>query len=359
MDERSFWVAWSRAPKLGGRRMLALASHFGSLAAAWEAPAARLAQVESIGAAIAAELAAYRQSCRPQDVLGGVEHPRWRVLTWVDDDYPAPLRDLSDPPPALYVMGELPDWERAIAMVGARAPSAYGQRMARRLAGELAGLGAVIVSGVAAGIDRAAHEGALAVGPGRTVGVLGNGFHYVYPAANRDLYRAIAEGGALLTEYPPDVQAHKAHFPYRNRLIAGLSRGVIVVEARRKSGSLITVDHALEQGRQVFAVPGPIDSELSEGPHDLLKQGARLLASTQDVLDELGWAVTTAPASATPKGDDPTEQRIYELLAPGKRHIDALAAEAGLPPGQLGSVLVMMELKGYVQTLPGQHYQRA
>lgn len=359
MDERTYWVAWSRAPKLGGRRMLALAAHFGTLEAAWAAPAARLAQVEGIGAGIAAELAAYRQTHDPDAVLAGVESLHWRVVTWADESYPAPLRDLLDPPPVLYVMGELPDWERAIAVVGARSPSAYGRRMTERLSGEFAKLGAVIVSGVASGIDRAAHEGALGAGPGHTVGVLGNGFHHVYPAANRDLYRAIAQGGALITEYPPDVAAQKAHFPYRNRIISGLSRGVVVVEARRKSGSLITVDHALEQGRQVFAVPGPIDSELSEGPHDLIRQGARLLASTHDILEELGWAVTTAPTPAASKGDDPTEQRIYELLAPGKRHIDALASETKLSPGQLGSILVMMELKGYVRTLPGQHYQQA
>ncbi|MFN3430001.1 MAG: DNA-processing protein DprA [Candidatus Sericytochromatia bacterium] len=359
MDERMCWVAWSRIPKLGGRRLTALQAHFGSLEAAWAAPAVQLAAVPDWGPKLAAEAAAARLRQSPEAVWASVVKPSVRIVTWVDPDYPAPLRGLLDPPPVLYVMGELPDWTRAIAMVGMRDASPYGLRVARQLAKELAALGAVIVSGVAHGIDRAAHEGALSVGDGLTAGVLGGGFKYVYPAANRDLYRAIADGGALITEYPYDVEPEKAFFPMRNRIISGLSNGVIVVEARRKSGTLHTVDHALDQGRHVLAVPGPIDSPGSEGPHDLIRQGARLVNGLADVLEEFGWAVAQAPVTPPKTSDNPLEQSILNALAAGPKQLDGVAAQTGLDAPSLGGLLTMMEIRGLVRALPGQRYALA
>jgi DNA processing protein len=243
-------------------------------------------------------------------------------------------------------------------MVGMRDASQYGERVAFEMAAELATLGAVVVSGVAAGIDRAAHLGALKVPGGLTVGVLGNGFHHVYPAANRRLYRQVADHGCLMSEYPPDVAPEKGYFPLRNRIISGLSRGVVVVEAKRKSGSLITVDHALEQGRQVFAVPGPIDAPGSEGPHDLIRQGARLTSGVADILEELGWVVPKAPA-AKKHSDDPLEQSVLDALAEGPRSIDGVASQTGLGAASLGGLLTVMELKGLVRSLPGQRYETA
>lgn len=356
MDERKYWVAWSRMPKLGGARLLALHHHFGSLASAWHAPARRLAEVSHLGPKLAEEIVAWR----PQhDVDAGFEQAAKspvKVLTWLDEDYPTPLRDIPDPPPALYLLGDLPDWKRSVAIVGARDATPYGRRIAYKLARELAELGAVVVSGVASGIDRAAHEGALAVAGGFTAGVLGNGFQFVYPAANRDLYRMIADRGALLSEFPRDVAAQKSHFPLRNRVISGLCQGVVVVEAARKSGSLITVDHALEQGRQVFAVPGPIDSDKSDGPHDLLRQGARLVTGVEDILEELGWKVESKPA---PQVVDPLAQKVLEIIGRQAVHIDELATGLGMRAGEVGSALLMLELQGVVRQLPGMRYERA
>lgn len=355
MDERMYWVAWSRIAKLGGKRLLAMHEHFGSLAAAWEAPVRALAEVPGLGPGLAAEAAAARQERDPEADWAFVSRPPVQVITWLDPDYPAPLRTIADPPPVLYAMGRLPAWERTVAIVGTRQASTYGLRVARRLARELAALGVVVVSGVAAGVDRAAHEGALAAGDGLTVGVLGCGFHSVFPAANRDLYREIADRACLMTEFPQDVKPLKAHFPLRNRIVSGLCHGVIVVEAKRKSGSLITVDHALEQGRQVFAVPGPVDQEGSEGPHDLLRNGARLVATVEDVLHELGWRLVLAEQ---PKADNELEQQVINLLGREGRHVDELVAGLGLSAAQAGSLLTIMELKGLVRQGPGMVYER-
>lgn len=356
MDEQAYWVAWSRLPRMGGRRLQDLYAHFGSLSRAWEAPAWRLGDVPGIGPELAREIAAQRPLRSPADDWAAVTKPPVRAVTWLDETYPAPLRPLADPPPVLYMMGEQPSWERVVAIVGTRDASPYGAGVAHRFGRDLAALGAVVVSGVAAGIDRAAHEGALDIPDGQTVGVLGCGFHYVFPASNRGLYRAIADRGLLMSEYPPDVKPLKGHFPYRNRVISGLSQGVIVVEAKRKSGSLITIDHALEQGKSVFAVPGPIDMAGSEGPHDLLRQGARLVSGVSDVLEELNWALVAAPP---PTSDDPTEAAILEALAGGEQQLDGLAARIGLGAAQAGSALLVMQLKGLVRQLPGQRYARA
>jgi DNA processing protein len=334
---------------------LALNTHFGSLEAAWHAPVHRLVDVPDIGPLLAAEAAGERLKRDPAREWAAVTRPEMRVVTWVDDDYPAPLRDIPDPPPVLYVMGVMPDWSKAVAMVGMRDASEYGLRVAGQLAGELAALGAVVVSGVAAGIDRAAHEGALKVPGGLSVGVLGNGFHHVYPAANRLLYRQLANCGCLMSEYPPDVAPEKGYFPLRNRIISGLSRGVVVVEAKRKSGSLITVDHALDQGRQVFAVPGAIDAPGSEGPHDLIRHGARLTSGVADILEELGWVVPKAAAKK--HSDDPLEQAVLDVLAEGPRSLDGVASQTGLGAASLGGLLTVMELKGLVRSLPGQRYE--
>lgn len=353
-----YWVAWSRIPKLGGRRLLSLYRAFGSLEAAWAAPVNRLADVDDFGPKLAIEAAAERKRRDPAAEWRAVARPPVKVYTYVDEGYPAPLREIPDPPPVLYVMGELADWSRAIGVVGMRDPSDYGLRTARRLARELAALGTVVVSGVAHGIDRMAHEGALDIGDGLTVGVLGGGFKHVYPANNRDLYRWIADRGCLMSEYPPDVQPQKAHFPYRNRIISGLAQGIVVVEARRKSGTLHTVDHALEQGRHVFAVPGPIDAEGSEGPHDLIRQGARLVTGVGDILEEMGWVAPAVP-EVPRTSDDPLEQAILTALLQGPRAVDGVAADTGLNAAHLGGVLTMMELKGLVKSMPGQRYALA
>jgi DNA processing protein len=340
MSDSPFWLAWSQ---LLGARTLALYDRFASLEAAWQAPLSAFGAGE-MRAAMA------RTSLDPLRLWRESQRENQQVLTWVDDAFPAPLRTIPDPPVVVFVRGRLPDWERAIAVVGTRVASPYGRRMARSLSRDLAALGAPVISGAAAGIDAQAHAGALEAGV--TVAVLGCGLDHVYPAGHARLYAAIAERGALLTEHPPAERPTRYSFPRRNRLISGLSRGTIVVEAGERSGSLITADFALEQGRTVFAVPGEVDGPGSRGPHLLLRQGARLVEGVADVLEELGWEVK--PRVATPR--NALEASILELLGQGPRALDVLACE--IPITELGPALLHMELAGLVVRQGGQLYAR-
>jgi DNA processing protein len=294
-----------------------------------------------------------RRGVVPQQAWADVQRPGQHILCWQDEEFPAPLRLIPDPPAVLYVRGKLPAWERTVGIVGARQASPYGQRVARGLGRDLAALGAVVVSGVAAGIDAQAHHGALEAS-GLTVGVLGCGHDHVYPAGHGRLYAAISSSGALITEHAPDERPTKYSFPRRNRLISGLSQGVVIVEATAKSGSLITADFALEQGKTVFAVPGPIDAPGSEGPHILITSGARLVAGVNDVIEELGWQVER---KAKRTSDNPLEQQVLLLLGHSAMDFDDLATRVGLTAASAGHLLMTMELKGLVRRLAAQRYE--
>jgi DNA processing protein len=275
-------------------------------------------------------------------------------MTFEDGDYPVLLKEIFDPPLVLYVSGRPEVLNRpAVSIVGARKPTLYGRAVAGQLAGDLASRGIVIVSGLARGVDACAHWGA--VKEGRTVAVMGSGLDVVYPDENRDLAAKVRERGAVVTEYPLDAPPLGHHFPLRNRIISGLSRAVIVVEASDLSGSLITAACALEQGRDVMAVPGPIVGARHRGSHALLRDGARLVASADDVLEELGW--TTPPAGAAPTGSrhDP----LLAHLAPGEDcDLDTLATRSGLPPTMLLSRLMELELAGLVERRAGGRFLR-
>ncbi|MDB5096073.1 MAG: protecting protein DprA [Cyanobacteria bacterium RYN_339] len=345
-DELKYWVAWSRPGEMRGAQLLALQRAFGSLEAAWRAPAA------SLSGLVPRRYIAARASCDPQRTWEAVQRPGQRILAFPDPDFPAPLRDIDDPPALLYVRGELPTWERAIAVIGARAASPYGLRMAKRLGRDLAAVGALVVSGAAYGIDTAAHWGALEAGS--TVAVLGCGLDQVYPHSNARLYAEIAARGALITEQAPDERASKRSFPRRNRLIVGLSQGVVVVEASLKSGTSATVHLAQNRGLDVFAVPGPADSPLSEGTHNMLRDGARLTTSLEDILDELQWELQASP---DPLAISPEASGVLGLLASGPCPVDALMANGGLDAGHLAATLLQLELAGLVAKLPGQRYE--
>jgi len=286
-----------------------------------------------------------------------------RVLTVVDADYPALLAATSSPPP-LWVSGTLLDSDGlAIAIVGARRATPYGVEIAERLAADLAARGATIVSGLARGIDTAAHRGALAAG-GRTIAVLGTGIDGRYPPENRALADEIEAHGALVSQFSPGMPAYAGNFPMRNRTIAGLALGIVVVEAGERSGALITAGAAADFGREVFAVPGRITSEMARGPHGLLRDGATLVRSWMDIVQELpsSWRsvvsdaaiVIDAPAPHAPTTDESAV--LATLTADEPQQIEHVIAHCGLAPSRVGATLVSLELAGHVRQLEGQRW---
>jgi DNA processing protein len=299
----------------------------------------------------------------PSEELARVEKCGAQIVTFHDPSYPSALKEIHDPPILLYVKGkDLPKNLTFIGVVGSRNPSPYGVKSAEMIGQGLGRRGLGVVSGMAKGVDAAAHWGCLA-GHGSTIAVLGTGIDIVYPAQNRKLADSIADKGVLISEFPLGTPPEPKNFPIRNRIISGLSRGVIVVEATMKSGSLITAALALEQDREVFAVPGSIHSFKSTGCHFLIKQGARLIENSDDVLDELGMNYEYSPKSDTfRKGVlppmDEYEKAIYDIIGDYPLHIDQITREGNLAPGKTASILMRMELKGLIRQLPGKVFIR-
>jgi DNA processing protein len=288
--------------------------------------------------------------------------PRMRepaiILTPADPAYPAALRAIPDPPSPLYVRGRLRGDDRiAVAVVGTRRPSPYGAAAADRLANGLARWGITVVSGLARGIDGVAHRAALRAG-GRTIAVLGCGLDIVYPPEHAGLAAQIVQAGAVITEYPAGTPPLKHQFPRRNRLISGLTLGVVVVEGRDGSGALITADCALDQGREVFAVPGSIFAPTSALPHRLLRQGATLVTTAEDILDELRLP-RPVPVPAPSPSLAGSEATLFAQLSMEPLHIDMLALRCGLPVAEASGALLALEFRGLVRALPGQRYVRA
>ena len=362
------WLTLSFLPGLGCTRIHRLVDTFGTPAAVLAATPQALRQVEGIGGKVSQMLAdrvvvekAGRQAELELHRLG--DHNL--VLLCPDDPrYPKFLRSIADPPVLLYCQGDLTCLARpSVAIVGSRAATAYGKRISFELARELAGRGICVVSGLALGIDGQAHAGALA-GGGLTIGVLGCGADVVYPPQHTALFAEVARRGLLLTEYPLGSRPEGFRFPERNRIISGLSLGVVVVEASLKSGSLITAGMALEQGREVFAVPGRIDSVKSQGAHRLLQQGAKLVHSVEDILEELSLAGMFAelPGPECPVQPSPpltaVEQQLWNCLDVYPLTVDQLVRQSGFAPARVLSLLLDLELKGLVRQLPGQEYER-
>ncbi|MBV8083756.1 MAG: DNA-protecting protein DprA [Chloroflexi bacterium] len=340
-----YWIALANVDGVGPARARKLFETHGSIQAAWRAASGAVTE-----AAARAELA-------------GLDRAGVQVLTWDDElRYPRHLRHIANPPVVLYLTGELTQADEiAVAIVGTRSPTAYGRQVAQRLATQLAAKGVTIVSGLARGIDAEAHRAALAAG-GRTIAVLGSGLDVIYPREHAGLAREIAKHGAVVSDYPLGAKPDAVHFPARNRIVAGLSLGTIVVEAGDTSGALITARMAAEQGRDVFAVPGSIFSKQSYGVHRLIQDGAKLVADVQDVLDELNLGMVAhqleMPAAA-PTADDPIEQALLGTLSTDPQHIDELARLAQLPMAQVSSALTLMELKGLVRQVGALSYVTA
>ncbi len=342
-----------------GRRLIEI---FGSAEAAISAPPEEVSQRGGIDLQLAAALAAAGSSAHQElerlEALGG-----W-ALAWGEDGYPDLLSQIYAPPLVLFGLGRLDEAdEKAVAIVGSRHATDYGCRMTSRLAGELVRLGLSVVSGLAMGIDAAAHVGALAAG-GRTIGVLGCGLDVDYPRENKDLKARVVERGAILSEYPLDTPPTPWRFPVRNRIIAGLARGVVIAEASRRSGSLITAKHALEAGRTVMALPGPITDLRRSGCHQLIREGAVLVTSGQEVAAEIwpdategqpsGQALASAEAPLTEL--DSTARKLYDLLEDVPRHIDEIIRQSSLAPEEVLGRLLDLELKGLARRLPGQTF---
>lgn len=290
-----------------------------------------------------------------------------KPLALADDGYPVWLRAISSPPDVLYCDGRIEPRDRqAIAIVGSRQATPYGLRMTETLARELSGAGFTIVSGLARGIDAAAHRAALEAG-GRTIAVLGCGLDITYPPEHGRLREEVAANGAVVTEFPAGTPPKPSHFPQRNRIISGLSLGVVVVEAAEDSGSLITARFALEQGREVFAVPGSIDAPLSRGPHGLIKQGAKLVETVDDIVEDLLPQLETTgilkrrpglPKAGELPNLSPEERLLIDQMSREPLHLDDLTERSGLTPAGVAGILLGLELKAVVRQLPGQRYYR-
>jgi len=362
-ENRVDWLALHLVPGLGNMAFKKLLDHFGDPAEVFRAKPADLAQVEGLRKQVAQRIAQREFSLDPHTVLRDLEKRDARMVIFSDATYPEPLREIHDPPMVLYIKGlAIPGKTTFVAVVGSRNSTPYGVKTAENLAQGLARRGLGIVSGLARGIDSAAHWGCIE-GRGFSVGVLGTGIDAVYPPSNKKLFEAMIEKGAVITEFPLKTPPEPRNFPIRNRLISGLSRGVIVVEATMKSGSLITASVALEQGREVFAVPGSVHSFKSTGCHFLIKQGAKLVENADDVLDELGLNYTYAAKRdsymepALPPLED-KEKKVYDLIGDYPVHIDDIVREGNLEPGTAAAVLMRMELKGIVRQLPGKLFVR-
>lgn len=359
-DQRLPWLGFHLTKGIGPARIARLIDYFGTVATAWEATTRDLEDA-GLGATLRANLAATRRSYDLDRELARLDAAGVALLTWDDPAYPDQLREIAGAPPVLYVRGTLTaDDARAIGVVGTRRATSYGREVTTRLAGELAAAGLTIVSGLAKGVDACAHAAALDAG-GRTLAILGCGVDVVYPAEHRALARRIIESGqgALISEYHLGTQPDATNFPARNRIISGLSLGVLIVEAPAKSGALITTDFAAEQGRDVFAVPGSILSPNSAGPNELLKEGAKLVTCAEDVLVELNLARREAQAEtrrALPENDD--ERALLRHLGDGPTHINDLAHDSGLPIAAAGALLTMLELKGLVRQHGAGQYVR-
>ncbi len=364
-DERRGLLRLHLTERVGAGTYRRLLEHFGSLEAVFAAGERELQRVEGVGAKAAARLA---DAAAERDVdaeLEAAQRAGARILTWLDDEYPEGLKSLDNPPLALYVRGRLERRDlMSVAVVGSRQATHYGLMQARRLAGGLASVGVTVVSGLARGVDEAAHRAALAA-KGRTIAVLGSGLAKVYPAEHRALADAIAEQGAVASEFPMTAPPARGNFPYRNRLISALSLGVVVVEAALRSGALITAKWANEQGKPVFAVPGPVDSPTSRGPHDLIRHGAVLVESCGDVLEEIGPLASLAGQAP----DEPAlpdarelamterERAVFNCLSPSQPiSIDEVIETSGLSASEVASTLLILEIKRCAQSLPGQRY---
>jgi DNA processing protein len=362
-EEIFYWLALSLIPGLGSILIKRLLDQFETPEAVFRAPMKRLLKIEGLGEKVAGQIQRGPLEKLVVTELSLLKEVGGRIITLKDEDYPKRLKDIYDPPALLYIRGELKrEDELAIAIVGSRKTSPYGRWITEKIGQDLAHHGVTVVSGMARGIDSVVHQGALQ-GGGRTIAVLGCGVDVIYPSENRSLFYQIIEHGAVLSEFPMGTPPEGGHFPRRNRIISGLSIGVVIVQASSESGSLITAGYALEQGREVFAVPGNVGAEGSRGTNRLIKEGAKLVESSEDILEEIlpQWRreEETVQKAEIHVPDLPEDERLlYNLLGETPLHIDAIIRESQLDPGKVSSLLLNLELKGLISQWPGKCFSK-
>ena len=351
-----YYIALAATPGIGPVRFKLLITHFKSAESIWKADGTTLRKI--LTPALFNQFTKFRISFDIERYFDKLSKLNIKVITLGDDSYPKLLKEISDAPPVLYVRGEIPKSERVIGVVGTRKMTSYGREVTEILVRDLVAAGFTVVSGLARGVD--SHAARVTIGNGgKTIAVLGGGVDRIYPSENKTLAEEIINGkGAVLSEFPVGMDSVPGNFPARNRIISGLSLGVLVTEAGEDSGSLITAGLAGEQGREVFAVPGPIYSKLAKGPAVLIKQGAKLVMNIEDILEELQVSdqrlVTSGQGEI--KGDSAEEQAILNLLQEGPVHIDEIARVSKLSAAKVGSILSLMEIKGKIRSLGSGSY---
>jgi DNA processing protein len=366
MDSREALVALNMIEHVGPVRVRQLLEHFGEASRILNASKQQLLHVRGIGEETAESIATWEKTIGLKAELQRISDAGCEIVIQTDAHYPELLREIYDPPIVLYVKGQLVAKDKnSVAMVGSRMTTHYGIEVARKLAYQLAYVGVTVVSGGARGIDTAAHQGALS-GKGRTICVLGTGINIVFPPENNELFERIAASGAVITQYPYNRKADKQSFAIRNRIVAGMTLGTVVVEANLTSGALITANFATEYGRQIFAVPGRIDSPRSKGCHELIKKGAKLCEGAEDILSEFEYLfpASNRPPSANETGVLPAleltenEQKVFGVLDSEELSIDDVIRKCGLPSSAVSVALLSLEMKRLVKQLPGKLFVR-
>jgi len=362
-EDLFYWLALNFVPGVGAIFIKRLLDRFQTPEAVFQASMKELLEVEGLGVKVASEIRKGPSEQTVKNELSSLEKSGGRIITLEDEAYPPRLRDIYDPPALLYLKGELKkEDELAVSIVGSRKTTPYGRWITEKISQTLVRYGVTIVSGMARGVDSVAHWGAIS-GGGRTLAVLGCGVDVVYPPENRNLFSKIIEQGAVLSEFPMGSPPEGGHFPKRNRIISGLSMGVVVVEAGPDSGSLITANFALEQGREVFAIPGNVGAGGSRGTNRLIKDGAKLVESSEDILEEIlpQWKREKERIEEVkPRGPELSEEEkiLYEMLGETPLHIDAMIRESKFEPGKVSSLLLNLELKGLISQWPGKCFSK-
>lgn len=356
MDDKKYWIGFNLIKGIGAVRMQGLIAYFGDLETAWRSSAADLSEA-GLGAKVIERVIQARENVDLDKVWEKIEKQGIKILTWQDEAYPQRLKEISQPPPVLYIRGEyLPDDLFAVSIVGTRRVSPYGRQITEELASFLAANGMTVISGLARGVDSIAHQTALKAG-GRTLGILGSGVDRIYPPENRALAEKMMERGAIISDYAPGTPPEASNFPPRNRIIAGLSLAVVVVEAGETSGALITAEFAAEQGREVFAVPGSILAPQSKGTNKLIQQGALPLLSVTDLMQTLDITRVGEQKSARKiMPSDATEEKLLNVLGYEPLHVDEIRNQSELPIEKVSAALALMELKGMVRQVGGMNY---
>lgn len=355
-----YWLAWNKISDIGPKRFYQLLDYFGSPDIAWQAKSGEISKILNLSSKISSRLFEEKNNILPEEELNLVSKNKIQVLTIEDLLYPENLKNIHYPPPLLYFKGNILESDKnSISIVGSRKATYYGKMVAEKLSKDLALAGLTVISGLARGIDTAAHKGAISVN-GRTIAVLGCGIDHIYPPENRRLAEEIEGSGALISEFPLYTLPERKNFPRRNRVISGLSLGTVVVEAAEKSGALITADFALEQGREVFAIPGNINSPLSNGSHNLIKQGAKLVENFKDILEEIHIVLPQKTTNRKVVKENTAlteeEKRIYQIISKEPIQIDDIIGASKLSAGKASEVLLNLELKDLIKEIEGKRF---